>query len=195
MKLGGTAFLALWNGVQPEALDDYEAWHSREHVPERLTVPGILAAWRYRDIDEACPGFFTLYDLADIQVLESAPYQRLVSHPSPASARLRPQLTGMTRIVCRIDTSEPGPDGRFIAPRVTGAGVTLATAPEGLRCHAGTIDTNAPGHPLANVRPTPGCVVLLEGDDDQVVRAAACRVADDDRLFTLIEAIAPVSRA
>jgi hypothetical protein len=195
MKLGGTAFLALWNGVQPEALDDYEDWHSREHVPERLTVPGILAAWRYRDADRAATGFFTLYDLADIHILESAPYQRLVSHPSSASARMRPRLTDVARIVCRLDASTAGPDGRFVAPRIVGSSASPLPASAGVRLQSGAIDTNAAGHPLAGYRPAPGRVLLVEGDDESAVRTAARNGSDDQRLFALIEAVQRVTPA
>jgi hypothetical protein len=189
MKLNGTAFLALWNGVHPEALAEYEAWHSREHVPERLTVPGIIAAWRYRDVDRAAPAFFTLYDLADAQVPESAAYRRLVSHPTPASARMRPLLTDVVRIVCRLDAAAAGPDGRFVAPRIIGSGAPLLVAPAGVRLQTGIIDTNAAGHPLAGARPAPGQVLLVEGDDENAVRAAANDGLGDGRLFGLIEAV------
>ncbi|WP_204301518.1 hypothetical protein, partial [Stenotrophomonas maltophilia] len=70
MNLAGTAFLALWNGVAPGHIEAYQDWHGVEHVPERLTVPGMLAAWRYQADDGDEPAFFTLYDLASIEVLQ-----------------------------------------------------------------------------------------------------------------------------
>jgi hypothetical protein len=41
------AILALWNDYPSGLAEEYEAWHTFEHVPERLTVPGMRAARRY----------------------------------------------------------------------------------------------------------------------------------------------------
>ena len=49
MSLKGTAFLALWNDIAAARDAEYNLWHTREHVPERLSVPGILTGKRYVD--------------------------------------------------------------------------------------------------------------------------------------------------
>jgi hypothetical protein len=102
-----TALLALWNDVDP-ALDAlYNEWHAREHVPERLTVPGIVWARRYgRAAAAPMPRYLTLYGLRGAAVLDSAPYQRLLREPTPMSRRMRPALTNLSRWVCRL--AEPG---------------------------------------------------------------------------------------
>ena len=46
MALAGTAFLALFNDFELDRELEYNEWHSREHVPARLTVPGITRARR-----------------------------------------------------------------------------------------------------------------------------------------------------
>lgn len=100
---GAGAVLALWNDVDEEVAADYEDWHANEHVPERLTVPGMLGARRFEaDGRRSRPRFLTLYALHDAQVLQSAPYLRLLSHPTPASARMRPHLRNLSRWVCRV---------------------------------------------------------------------------------------------
>ena len=98
-----TALLALWNDVDPALDAVYNDWHAREHVPERCTVPGILWGWRYWRADaSAMPRYLTLYGLRDAAVLDSAPYQRLLREPTPASARMRPALQNLSRWVCRL---------------------------------------------------------------------------------------------
>ncbi|MGE0800783.1 MAG: hypothetical protein AB7G13_16610 [Lautropia sp.] len=101
------ALLALWNDVTPGLEPDYEQWHAGEHVPERLTVPGIEWALRFRRDDDGTGPlrqrrFLTLYGLRDVAVLESAPYRRLLAAPTPASARMRPHLLNVSRWVCRV---------------------------------------------------------------------------------------------
>ena len=41
--------LAVWNDIAAEDEAEFNAWYVEEHVPERLGVPGILSARRYRD--------------------------------------------------------------------------------------------------------------------------------------------------
>ena len=36
--------LLIWNDRDDEIVELYESWYVREHVPERLGVPGFLAA-------------------------------------------------------------------------------------------------------------------------------------------------------
>ncbi|MBS0339982.1 MAG: hypothetical protein JSS56_05615 [Proteobacteria bacterium] len=126
-----TALLALWNDVEPGVEDVYNDWHANEHVPERLRVPGILWARRYA----ARPGtpmqrYLTLYGLHSPAVLDSAPYRHLLANPTPVSARMRPQLRGISRWVCDIRALQGEWDGRVLFV-VTGE--TQAQAQEQLR--------------------------------------------------------------
>lgn len=95
-----TALLALWNDVDPALEAEYEAWHAGEHVPERLSVPGMLWACRYGR--EAAPRYLTLYGLRDAAVLEGEAYQRLLREPTPMSRRMRPALRNVSRWVCGL---------------------------------------------------------------------------------------------
>jgi hypothetical protein len=95
-----TALLALWNDVDPARAAEYEAWHAVEHVPERLTVPGMQ--WAYRFGRAAAPRYLTLYGLRDAGVLEGAAYQRLLREPTPLSRRMRPALQNVSRWVCTL---------------------------------------------------------------------------------------------
>ncbi|MEP9397474.1 hypothetical protein [Mesorhizobium sp. KR2-14] len=101
MSSQGTAFLALWNGFDPALLDEYECWHTFEHVPERLSVPGFLSGKRYASGGGAERRFFTLYELESLQVLESAAYRELVDEPTRWSAKMRRSFSGFRRYPCR----------------------------------------------------------------------------------------------
>lgn len=90
------ALLLLVNGVDPERLEEYEAWHGTEHVPERLTMPGFLAADRYVFADDPCR-FATIYWLDDARSLYTPDYLNLMANPSPWSARMRPAMRDVTR--------------------------------------------------------------------------------------------------
>src|SRR5512135_288983 len=106
MSLQGRAFLALWNDVEEGSETEYDLWHSREHVPERVGVPGMLEGRRYVARARLSPAYFTLYDLASLDVLQSAPYLELVREPTPWSARMRPVFRKFAREPCRVVAGE-----------------------------------------------------------------------------------------
>jgi hypothetical protein len=95
-----TAFLALWNDLAPGQEDAYEAWHTREHVPERVAAPGFRAGRRYVNADHPTHRWFTLYELDGLDALETAEYRDLLANPTPASAAMRPHFRHFLRAPC-----------------------------------------------------------------------------------------------
>ncbi len=61
MALAGRGVLAIWNGIAEEAEADFLAWHVREHIPERVAVPGFLRARRYVAL-RGEPRYFNFYE-------------------------------------------------------------------------------------------------------------------------------------
>lgn len=132
MPEAATALLALWNDVDPAREAEYEQWHAREHVPERLTVPGMLWALRLRAVGAGTlPRYLTLYGLRDQGVLESAPYRRLLAEPTPASRSMRPALRHIARWVCRLDLEEGIARCDRVDVRTASAADPVACAPAG----------------------------------------------------------------
>lgn len=98
----GGSFLALWNGIRDSRLTaEYEAWHTFEHTPERVSVPGFLEARRYRS-PGAYPRYFTLYHLTSLSALETPQYQELLAQPTDWSAKMRRELTSLRRVPCQL---------------------------------------------------------------------------------------------
>lgn len=96
--LKGEGLLSLWNGVEPGRIEEYNLWHSREHVPERLAIPGMLRARRYHRGSGPLPEFLTLYELESNAVLASAPYCALLESPTAWSRSMRPSFRGFFRV-------------------------------------------------------------------------------------------------
>src|SRR5947208_4152320 len=101
MPLAGAALLALWNDIRPQREAEYDRWHTREHVPERVAVSGMLGARRYVNRARNRHRYFTLYELADLDVLDSAEYRDLLEHPTPWSASMRLDFANFLRVPCR----------------------------------------------------------------------------------------------
>ncbi len=98
IDIEGGAVLALWNGVEGARRHEYNVWHNREHVPERLSVPGMLGARRYVRSSGQLPEYLTLYMMDDTSVLQSEPYRRLLDNPTEWSRSMRPSFRGFLRL-------------------------------------------------------------------------------------------------
>lgn len=107
MALLGKAALAMWWDIAPEVRDEFEHWHSHEHFPERLGIPGFQRASRWRSASGG-EGFFVMYELADHEVLASPPYLARLNVPSPWSRRLMPHHRHMVRCQCHVLESHGG---------------------------------------------------------------------------------------
>jgi hypothetical protein len=106
----GDAALGIWMDVDAGGLDDFNAWYRRQHLPERLSVPGFLRGRRYESVG-AGPRYFTLYETADATVLSSASYLERLNAPTDWTRRALPLVRRMVRNAYRRVASS-GPDAR-----------------------------------------------------------------------------------
>jgi hypothetical protein len=92
----GRAALGIWMEIGAEGLEDFNAWYRRQHLPERLSVPGFLRGRRYEHGGEG-PRYFTLYETSDASVLTSDAYLERLDHPTDWTRRALPRITRMVR--------------------------------------------------------------------------------------------------
>ncbi|WP_158287719.1 hypothetical protein [Falsiroseomonas bella] len=115
----GHAFLALWNDLAGGREAEYDAWHTREHVPERVAAPGFRSGRRYVAPAHPVHRWFTLYDLADLGCLETPEYRDLLDNPTPASAAMRPHFRSFLRVPCvRLGAAGSGLAGALAVLRL-----------------------------------------------------------------------------
>jgi hypothetical protein len=187
--MNAPAFLALWNGVQAGRHDEYEAWHSIEHMPERLGTPGFLAARRYRAADG--DDYFTLYEMETLAALESPDYAALMHAPTAWSLRMRQVLTGFRRLPCQpVFHRRTGLGGalatlRLDLPAEPALAVLRPLLEEALQqgiifgTVLGASDAASKPYPVFPNAPVPGveCLLLLEGSEAAGPLALAQRCA------------------
>ena len=101
MALLGDATMLLWYDIVPEAIDAHDEWHTREHFPERIGIPGFLRAQRWV-AERGGPRYFVVYEVADIDVLSDRPYLDRLNDPTPWTRRMMPSFRGMTRGFCQV---------------------------------------------------------------------------------------------
>ena len=99
-----TGILAVWNDCAPEGEAHYERWYQREHLIERVAVPGFRSGRRY----EAISGdrrFFTFYEVDDTDVLTSPAYLERLDNPTPWTRDVMAFFRGTIRTVCEVAAS------------------------------------------------------------------------------------------
>ena len=104
MSLLGQAALAMWWNVRPEHRSEFGDWHSHEHFPERLAIPGFKRGSRWTSTLDA-DGFFILYELEAYETLTSKAYLDRLNAPSPWSTKMMPHHLNMVRSQCRVAAS------------------------------------------------------------------------------------------
>ncbi|MCA1381695.1 hypothetical protein [Bradyrhizobium sp. BRP23] len=104
MSLLGKAAVAMWWSVRAEQRSEFGDWHSHEHFPERMSIPGFRRGSRWTSATDA-EGFFVLYELEHYDVLTSKGYLDRLNAPTPWSTKMMPHHLGMVRSQCRIAAS------------------------------------------------------------------------------------------
>lgn len=110
----GGAFLLFGNDVSPQMRASYEDWHAGHHVPQRLEVPGILGAIRFRSAGISTPNYLTFYRLTSADVLESRAYRALIERPDAETLAMRPHILRPLRFVAQPERMPPVPAGSWM---------------------------------------------------------------------------------
>jgi len=131
MPLLGQAALAMFWDMAPAQRSEFEEWHSREHFPERLRIPGFLRGSRWCDASGG-EGFLVMYELQSYETLTSAPYLARLNDPTPWSVKMMPHHRNMVRSQCRVlESRGAGIAACMIAVRLSPS----AGSDEALRSH------------------------------------------------------------
>jgi len=109
--LMGQGAVLIWNDVADEGRDEFYEWHDKEHVPERLAIPGFRRGRRFIKPSHS-PEWFTMYEADDLSVVTSPGYLARLNAPTPTTQRTLPYFRNTSRAVCRavhsVGTSSGG---------------------------------------------------------------------------------------
>jgi hypothetical protein len=97
----GSAAMLLWYDIVPAAIAEHDDWHTREHFPERVGIPGFIRAQRWVS-GAAALRYFVVYEVSDIDILSAGPYLERLNNPTPWTSRMMPNFRGMVRGFCRL---------------------------------------------------------------------------------------------
>ena len=194
MSLAGLGIVAIWHDLLPEARDDFHEWHNREHMPERVGIPGFRRGRRFVVIGDG-PEYFNLYEADSAETLAGQDYLTRLNHPTPWTQRVVPSFRNVARSICRVAfTNGVGSGGVMLTLRFALDGARRDEAIAALRArllpplayrkgiagvHLGLADEAASNVETAerkvrgDATAVPSWVLLIEGNAVPDVGAAA----------------------
>jgi hypothetical protein len=101
MPLLGSAAMLLSFDVDTEAIAEHDRWHTHEHLPERLAIPGFLRGTRWL-VSEGEPRYMVLYEVESLETLTSQAYLARLDDPTPWTRRMMTRYRSMTRGLCIV---------------------------------------------------------------------------------------------
>jgi len=102
--LAGEAFVAIWHDILPDGKEDFYEWHNREHMPERVSIPGFRRGRRYI-AEHGRPEYFNLYEVDTPEVLTGQDYLGRLNNPTPWTRRAVAYFRNVSRSLCRVGAS------------------------------------------------------------------------------------------
>ncbi|WAS57788.1 hypothetical protein MK974_20305 [Burkholderia ambifaria] len=203
--------LCVWTDIDPAHEADFNAWYDREHMQERVAIPGFTHARRFRATDGGPRKYLALYVTDTLDVFRGDAYRRAFTQQTAWSLANFERMTGTQRRVGDL-TIEAGdgegvhlalfvlPPERIDVPHLRER-FDVALREPGI--HAARLfrtapDLSAPIGADAAARPAADALVLIEGSDAAATRQVAVAIAghDDVRTFDLMwRAAAPLSVA
>jgi hypothetical protein len=109
----GRGAVLVWNDVTPEGREQFYQWHDKEHIPERLAIPGFQRGRRYSCRGHS-PEWLTLYEADDIDVVVSPGYMEKLNAPTPATVKTLQYFFNTSRAVCSVTHSVGTSNGGFV---------------------------------------------------------------------------------
>lgn len=95
----GVLFVA--SDVDPAHDQDYNRWYDREHVLERVRIPGFVSGTRYVAID-APKRYLGLYHTESLAVFGTDAYRQAFLHQTPWSVSNLGRMQAPKRRVCQV---------------------------------------------------------------------------------------------
>ena len=106
----GDAAVLVWNDVAPEGRAQFYDWHDKEHMPERLALPGFRRGRRLRKAAHT-PEWLTIYEAHDVSALVSPEYLSRLNAPTPDTIVTLKHFRNTSRAVCRVAHSVGSSNG------------------------------------------------------------------------------------
>jgi len=103
MALYGKGMLMTFTETPVGVEEDFNEWYNREHIDERVWMPGFHRARRYVDADgDARIKYFATYETDKVEDLADPDYMELLKDQSDWSKRVMATFSKFERVTARI---------------------------------------------------------------------------------------------
>jgi len=103
MPLRGKGMLVVFTEVHSRHEADFNEWYDREHMDERVSVPGFHRARRYvATARDAGPKYLATYECDRVGSLATPAYLARLAQPTPWSRRVTARFTRFRRLALRV---------------------------------------------------------------------------------------------
>ena len=104
MPMAGKGMLLTSMNIDPAHEAEFNRWYDREHLEERVAIPGFLEARRYVAHD-GNPKYLSLYSTETFEVLDSPAYRSALANQTAWSKANIARFQNMIRGVAHITVS------------------------------------------------------------------------------------------
>jgi hypothetical protein len=105
MTADSPGMLLTWMNVDPQHEDEFNRWYDREHIEERVRIPGFLSGARYLNAGGG-PRYLGLYRTESLAVFDSPAYRDAFGHQTPWSVanlgRMRDAIRRVSSIAIEV---------------------------------------------------------------------------------------------
>ena len=101
MALRGKGMLAVFTEVKPRDERDLNEWYNREHIDERINLPGFHRARRYVAV-RGSPKYLATYECSNVGDLGRPGYLEVLANPTPWTAAVTSRFTQFKRMTLRV---------------------------------------------------------------------------------------------
>ena len=112
--------LFVWTGADPEHEPDFNRWYDREHVEERVRIPGFVSGTRYQSV-RGPRKYLGLYRTVSLDAFQTADYFKAFGQQTPWSVTNLQRMVDPMRRVCAIEAETGMGTGAWLAVLRLGA--------------------------------------------------------------------------
>ncbi len=114
MPLLGKGMLLTFTDVSARDEREYNEWYNREHIDDRVNLPGFHRGRRYVAV-RGTPRYLAAYECDTVAILGTPNYLQTLDHQTPWSQAVMARFTHFNRLTLRIQIDQTHGIGTALA--------------------------------------------------------------------------------
>jgi hypothetical protein len=113
MALRGKGMLIVYTDIAPRNERDFNEWYNREHIDERVNLPGFHRGRRYVSVG-GTPKYLATYECDSVEDLSTPSYLALLANQTPWTQAVMKRFASFKRMAVRIQIDRTNGEGGAI---------------------------------------------------------------------------------